>query len=108
MSKVSLQGEGHEALGRAGVPGSADAPARVPAETPARVPADVPAHARVVYKPLVRKCQASNKEGGEGKRPVPASNDPFRRAANEDDDGYDPYSDRPADPVPLFESDPWS
>lgn len=100
MSKVSLQGEGHEALGRAGVPGSVDAPARVPA--------DAPAHARVVYKPLVRKCQASNKEGGEGKRPVPASNDPFRRAANEDDDGYDPYSDRPADPVPLFESDPWS
>ncbi|MBR3690233.1 MAG: hypothetical protein IKL97_03950 [Eggerthellaceae bacterium] len=70
-------------------------------------PAETPAHARVVYKPLVRKCQASNKEGGEGKRPVPTSNDPFRRAANEDDDGYDPYSDRPADPPPLFESDPW-
>ena len=34
--------------------------------------------------------------------------DPFRRAANEDDDGYDPYSDRPADPTPLFERDPWS
>lgn len=100
MNKVSLQGEGHEVLGQAGVPDSADAPARVPA--------DAPAHARVVYKPLIRKGQAQDKEGGEGKRPVPASNDPFRRAANEDDDGYDPYSDRPADPVPLFESDPWS
>ncbi|MCI2240810.1 hypothetical protein [Adlercreutzia faecimuris] len=33
--------------------------------------------------------------------------DPFRRPANEDDDGYDPYSDRPAD-NPLFERDPWS
>lgn len=100
MSKVSLQGEGHEASGQPEVPS--------PAETPARVPADAPVHARVVYKPLVRKCQASNKEDGEGKRPVPASHDPFRRAANEDDDGYDPYSDRPADPPPLFESDPWS
>lgn len=32
--------------------------------------------------------------------------DPFVRAANEDDDGYDPYSDRP-DVTPLFEADPW-
>ena len=31
----------------------------------------------------------------------------FLRAENEDDDGYDPYSDRPADPAPLFEPDPW-
>ena len=31
----------------------------------------------------------------------------FLRAENEDDDGYDPYSDRPADPEPLFEPDPW-
>ena len=25
----------------------------------------------------------------------------------EDDDGYDPYSDRRPDPEPLFERDPW-
>ncbi len=31
----------------------------------------------------------------------------FLRAENEDDDGYDPYSDRPARPEPLFERDPW-
>lgn len=31
----------------------------------------------------------------------------YLRAENEDDDGYDPYSDRPADPEPLFERDPW-
>lgn len=31
----------------------------------------------------------------------------FVRAANEDDDGYDPYSDRPCDPEPRFEADPW-
>lgn len=33
--------------------------------------------------------------------------DPFLRAENEDDDGYDPYSDRHPEPEPLFERDPW-
>lgn len=33
--------------------------------------------------------------------------DPFVRAENEDDDGYDPYSDRPASPGRLFERSPW-
>lgn len=32
--------------------------------------------------------------------------DPFLRAANEDDDGYDPYSDRIEKPSP-WEEDPW-
>lgn len=32
----------------------------------------------------------------------------FLRAENEDDDGYDPYSDRRPDPEPLFEADPWA
>lgn len=44
------------------------------------------------------------------KRPAPSADgpdDPFVRAANEDDDGYDPYSDRPADREPLWEPDPW-
>lgn len=40
--------------------------------------------------------------------PRVASDDPFLRAANEDDDGYDPYSDRPAPPEPLFQEDPWA
>lgn len=60
----------------------------------------------------------------EGKRPTTASNaaashhtakaapkpptDPCIRAENEDDDGYDPYSDRRPDPEPLFEADPWN
>ena len=36
-------------------------------------------------------------------------NDPeFVRAENEDDDGYDPYSDRRPAPEPLFEEDPWA
>ena len=34
--------------------------------------------------------------------------DPFLRAENEDDDGYDPYSDRRPAPEPLFERDPWA
>lgn len=37
-----------------------------------------------------------------------APESPYLRAANEDDDGYDPYSDRPATPEPLFERDPWA
>ena len=32
----------------------------------------------------------------------------FARAQNEDDDGYDPYSDRRPASEPLFERDPWS
>lgn len=31
----------------------------------------------------------------------------FERAEGEDDDGYDPYSDRMPVPEPLFERDPW-
>ena len=31
----------------------------------------------------------------------------YLRAPNEDDDGYDPYSDR-HDDEPLFERDPWN
>lgn len=40
----------------------------------------------------------------DGWGPIDAS---FLRAENEDDDGYDPFSDRPAAPEPLFERDPW-
>ena len=32
----------------------------------------------------------------------------FAGAENEDDDGYDPYSDRRPVSEPLFERDPWS
>ncbi|ERL06106.1 hypothetical protein HMPREF1316_2593 [Olsenella profusa F0195] len=32
---------------------------------------------------------------------------PYLRAENEDDDGYDPFSDRLARHEPLFERDPW-
>lgn len=41
--------------------------------------------------------------------PKPASKprDPYIRAENEDDDGYDPYSDRRPEREPTFEADPW-
>lgn len=44
---------------------------------------------------------------GAGKQPSP-KHDAFRRAETEDDDGYDPYSDRPPTPEPLFQADPWN
>ena len=60
---------------------------------------------------------ATNSVSSPGKKPSlpkPAANaDPtpeereFIRAENEDDDGYDPYSDRPADPEPTYQEDPW-
>ena len=39
--------------------------------------------------------------------PKPQVDPEFARAENEDDDGYDPYSDRRPSPEPLFERDPW-
>ena len=50
---------------------------------------------------------AAERAGGSDAAEAPPPPDPFRRPANEDDDGYDPYSDRPAD-NPLFERDPWN
>jgi len=56
--------------------------------------------------PQTTKADASSK------RPVDEMHErvdaAFLRAENEDDDGYDPYSDRPATPEPLFERDPWA
>lgn len=40
-------------------------------------------------------------------KPAPKSRDPYIRAENEDDDGYDPYSDRRPEREPMFEADPW-
>lgn len=40
-------------------------------------------------------------------KPVLKPRDPYIRAENEDDDGYDPYSDRRPEHEPLFEADPW-
>ncbi len=54
------------------------------------------------------KVTVVHKAVNSGKKKDPASGmpDPCIRAANEDDDGYDPYSDR-QEARPLFERDPW-
>ena len=70
-------------------------------------------HAHFVVKPLPSQVGKAARAGaradarpGAAEMSCPA--DPFLRAANEDDDGYDPYSDRPARPEPLFQEDPWA
>lgn len=42
-------------------------------------------------------------------QPAPAASPQPIRASNEDDDGYDPYTDLHDQPTPdpLFERDPW-
>lgn len=45
----------------------------------------------------------SDGTGPDEERPDPA----FTRPESEDDDGYDPYSDRRPATEPLFEPDPW-
>lgn len=57
-------------------------------------------------KPQVTAQPAAHKDADSKKAQVV---DPeFARAENEDDDGYDPYSDRRPVSEPLFERDPWS
>lgn len=62
--------------------------------------------AAATAKPQVTAQPAAHKDVDSKKAQVV---DPeFARAENEDDDGYDPYSDRRPVSEPLFERDPWS
>ena len=62
--------------------------------------------AAATAKPQVAAQPAAHKDADSKKAQVV---DPeFARAENEDDDGYDPYSDRRPVSEPLFERDPWS
>ena len=64
------------------------------------------AAAAATVKPQVTAQPAAHKDTDSKKAQVV---DPeFARAENEDDDGYDPYSDRRPVSEPLFERDPWS
>ena len=68
--------------------------------------AQVAATAAVKAAAQVKPQGAARKDAGSKKAQVV---DPeFARAENEDDDGYDPYSDRRPVSEPLFERDPWS
>ncbi len=72
-------------------------------ETPDLTPSASPAESKEDGQtPLPRKPLHAKAATAQNKR-----HDAFIRAAGEDDDGYDPYSDRPADPEPTFEEDPW-
>ena len=62
--------------------------------------------AAATAKPQATAQPAAHKDADSKKAQVV---DPeFARAENEDDDGYDPYSDRRPVSEPLFERDPWS
>lgn len=51
---------------------------------------------------------AKPSEAADASKKPSRKHDAFRRAETEDDDGYDPYSDRPPTPEPLFQADPWN
>lgn len=53
------------------------------------------------------KPQGATRKGDDSKK-AQVVDPEFARAENEDDDGYDPYSDRRPVSEPLFERDPWS
>ena len=57
-----------------------------------------------ILRPVITPV-AGSKPSEEG--PAPRAADPFLRPAQEDDDGYDPFSDRPPTPEPPFQKDPW-
>lgn len=57
---------------------------------------------RPVVKPLPSRAAAAADPKDE-----PKKHDPFIRPEAEDDDGYDPFSDRPPTPEPTFQEDPW-
>lgn len=59
---------------------------------------------RYILRPVIAPV-ASTCEETAGPQPKV---DPFIRPAKEDDDGYDPFSDRPPAPEPAFQEDPWS
>lgn len=52
-------------------------------------------------------AQGATRKGDDSKK-AQVVDPEFARAENEDDDGYDPYSDRRPVNEPLFERDPWS
>ena len=52
-------------------------------------------------------AQGATRKGDDSKKAQVVDSE-FARAENEDDDGYDPYSDRRPVSEPLFERDPWS
>ena len=67
----------------------------------------VAAHKDADSKKAQVKPQGATRKGDDSKK-AQVVDPEFARAENEDDDGYDPYSDRRPVSEPLFERDPWS
>ena len=62
--------------------------------------------------PLSSQALCGGRQDPSGTSPSPTyrgneAHRAFLRPASEDDDGYDPYSDRPADPESADVEDPW-
>jgi len=83
------------------------------AQAAAEVTAQVAAAATVTPQVTARKdvvtatAKAATHKDADSKK-AQVVDPEFARAENEDDDGYDPYSDRRPVSEPLFERDPWS
>lgn len=102
---------GSEPIGEGATSGSGTARAGVESTTTPRE-----RHSRYTLHPVTTPpsdgCETpgtgnSHETGGRtGEVGMGTDTDAFIRAETEDDDGYDPYSDRP-DPDPSFEEDPW-
>ena len=72
-------------------------------------PLEKPKSLQTAAKKKLAKKPASKKTAAKKlapKKSAPKQSE-FIRAENEDDDGYDPYSDRRPEVEPLFERDPW-
>ena len=74
--------------------------------TPATTAAPQVAAPATTVTPQVA-AQGATRKGDDSKK-AQVVDPEFTRAENEDDDGYDPYSDRRPVSEPLFERDPWS
>ena len=72
-------------------------------------PLEKPKSLQTAAKKKLAKKPASKKTAAKKLAPKKSASkqSEFIRAENEDDDGYDPYSDRRPEIEPLFEQDPW-
>ena len=97
-----------EGLGAAKEPIVAEDPIKIDGKKDLGMGVPGAASAAGVGKGIPGAASAASIPGGEPSKAADERNREFLRAENEDDDGYDPYSDRRPDPEPLFERDPWS
>lgn len=61
-------------------------------------------------KPIISPTPAAAHAGERNRndaRSARNESNAFLRPPTEDDDGYDPFSDRPSAPEPTFQEDPW-